>query len=235
MFRLDSVCVFSYALGSDLAIFYQWKPTLFVATQNFGSHVVRHVSIPEHAHLQEDMSKFISPTMRNTNPAALELLTKLSLSDAAVSDLLQKLALTGSDPTIGSQDRIPSAVCSWLSENNATWGPWLMSARGRLTSALPVAAAAVAEDDTNLLGQGARIAIGAIMLLIILALVSRLCWVNWLVRRREGQLTKTKSALEEQVKAATLGRAVSSSDSGGDGGTLPNDCPMVLVRQCASL
>ena len=226
LFRLDSVCVFSCALGSDLAIFYQWKPTLFVATQNFGSHVVRHVSIPGHAHLQEDMSKFISPTMRNTNPAAFALLKELSLSDAAVIDLLQKLALNGS-ATI--------AVCSWLSENNATWGPWVTSARGRLTSALPVAAAAVAEDDTNLLGQGARIALGAIMLLIILALVSRLCWVNWLVRQREGQLTKTKSALEEQVKAATLGRAVSSSDSGGDGGTLLNDCPMVLVRQCASL
>jgi hypothetical protein len=178
-------------------------PTIFVATQP-----VTQVNIPGHLHIQEDMAKFISPTLRHINPVAFAFLTEFSLTDAAITDLLQKSAVTGT---------VAGAICSWLSENNATWGPWITA--GRAAMAQPAGGAtvpAIEKEDTDILSQEARITLGVIFLLVIMGLMARLCWMHSLVRRREGQLSQTKSSLDKHM-AATLERTTLSVDSDGTG------------------
>eukprot|EP01047_Picozoa_sp_COSAG01_P039133 COSAG01_NODE_3216_length_6403_cov_5.741751_3_plen_195_part_00 len=113
---------------SGVTIFYYWKPTTFVSLSTAaGGAPFAHVSVPgTDAHVQEDMSKFISPVLARSHPAAFTLLSQLSLRDEDIDQMLTDL------PSMmaagGLSAALEASACKWINEHNTTWEAWVQAA-----------------------------------------------------------------------------------------------------------
>ena len=145
----------AHAAGHNAALFYHWKPSLFLAGKGY-----THVHIPKVPSFCEDawgqgiskctpeeetLTKLVNPQLGSTMPKVAALIGSFALSDMDVESLLQQHP--GYSSSIHNTTEM--AACAWLRDNEATWGPWVLAARAVSTG--PTGSEGTAdEDDANM-------------------------------------------------------------------------------------
>ena len=153
-----------------MAIFYHWKPSVFLAGANY-----IHVPVPQNISFcqnawgkgvkkcneKQTLTKIVSPRLGATMPAVSTFLQEFSFNAKHLDALLQKHpSHRGSQ----SQNTTVLAACAWVRENEAVWGSWIVAARH---STLAESGQSRGGDEKE--GEGS--AIDALLLVLIIALI----------------------------------------------------------------